>query len=178
MTRTKKTLSKAQTEEKKHPDSNETASTQPIQSAQVTKTVKNAELSYKKSSSAFFEKNESLVNALEWANLNPLRELAVLANETENPQLRAKILMWFGDKLVPDVKSIDIQEHSKKDIEIRVLGFTQPMQTFQSANDSSYSPESHSTFSSIPSSISLNVFHTESPSSSHQLENVIDSSSS
>jgi hypothetical protein len=66
-----------------------------------------------------------LQEALRICEVAPELELILMAKDPNlPPDLRAKIFMWLGNKLIPDLKSVDIQADVKRDVQITVKSFT------------------------------------------------------
>jgi hypothetical protein len=65
-----------------------------------------------------------LQEALRICEVAPELELILMAKDPNlPPDLRAKIFMWLGNKLIPDLKSVDIQADVKRDVHITVKSF-------------------------------------------------------
>lgn len=67
---------------------------------------------------------ERLRKALDKLKLSPEEEIAKIAQDPGNDvEIRLKALTWLGNKLVPDLKSIDIQADVKSNLQIVVKNF-------------------------------------------------------
>ena len=68
---------------------------------------------------------ERLIRSLELMDLQVEVELAAMVRDKSlEAGLRAKILMWFGDKVFPSLKSVEIDRQDNKTINVEVVSFS------------------------------------------------------